>query len=88
VVIGSEAELGGRWVRLEELNWLAEPLASGESCEVQIRHRGTAAPAVVTQREGESLELTLNSPLRAITPGQSGVLYDVGGRVLGGGVIT
>ena len=31
--------------------------------------------------------LTLDQPFRAITPGQSGVLYDAADRVLGGGVI-
>ncbi len=32
------------------------------------------------------LELELREPVRAITPGQSGALYD-GTRLLGGGVI-
>jgi tRNA U34 2-thiouridine synthase MnmA/TrmU len=31
--------------------------------------------------------LTLATPVRAITPGQSGVLYRAGGQLLGGGVI-
>jgi tRNA-uridine 2-sulfurtransferase len=88
VVIGSADELGGRTVRLEELNWLAEPLGLGEACEVQIRHRASTSAAVVAKRGDHWLELTLSSPLRAITPGQSGVLYGAGGRVLGGGVIT
>jgi tRNA U34 2-thiouridine synthase MnmA/TrmU len=34
------------------------------------------------------LTLGLEDPVRAITPGQSGVLYDSRGRVLGGGVIA
>ena len=33
-------------------------------------------------------EVESEAPLRAVTPGQSGVLYDAGGRVLGGGVIA
>ena len=35
-----------------------------------------------------ALELALAAPVRAITPGQSGVLYGADGRVLGGGVIA
>lgn len=88
VVVGSLEELGGRNVCLEEVNWLAEPLAPGDRCEVQIRHRAAGAPATVTGCDGDTLELALSTPLRAITPGQSGVLYGTGGRVLGGGVIT
>jgi tRNA U34 2-thiouridine synthase MnmA/TrmU len=74
-------------VRLEELNWLATPLAPGDTCEVQSRHRARAVPATVTRAEERGLELALSAPVRAITPGQSGVLYGPGARVLGGGVI-
>jgi tRNA U34 2-thiouridine synthase MnmA/TrmU len=34
-----------------------------------------------------AIELALETPVRAITPGQSGVLYGPADRVLGGGVI-
>ena len=87
VVVGGAEDLAGHQLRLDELNWLAEPLSSGDRCEVQIRSRASAVPATVLDRDGESLSLALASPVRAITPGQSGVLYGPGGRVLGGGVI-
>jgi tRNA-uridine 2-sulfurtransferase len=89
VVVGTVDELAGHRVRLEELNWLADPLAPGDSCEVQVRHRARAVPAtVLATGGGDTLELALVMPVRAITPGQSGVLYGTGGRVLGGGVIA
>jgi tRNA-specific 2-thiouridylase len=87
VVIGTADELEGHRVRLDELNWLAEPLAVGDGCEVQIRHRARAVPATVVASEDDALELALTASVRAITPGQSGVLYASDGRVLGGGVI-
>jgi tRNA-specific 2-thiouridylase len=87
VVIGTAAELEGHRVRLEELNWLADPLAAGEECRVQLRHRAPAVGATVASASPASVELVLSSPIRAITPGQSGVLYSSGDRVLGGGVI-
>ncbi len=87
VVIGTLDDLAGHRVRLDELNWLAEPLAPGDGCEVQIRHRARSVPATVSASGGETLELALSTPVRAITPGQSAVLYAADGRVLGGGVI-
>jgi tRNA-specific 2-thiouridylase len=88
VVVGTADELEGHRVRLEELNWLADPLAPGDECEVQIRYRARAVPATVVAQEDGALALALASPIRAITPGQSGVLYGPRGRVLGGGVIA
>ncbi|HEY9519492.1 MAG TPA: tRNA 2-thiouridine(34) synthase MnmA [Gemmatimonadales bacterium] len=88
VVLGTADELGSRRVRLEELNWLSEPLGEGDRCEVQIRYRAAAVPATVLEALPGELILESDTPLRAVTPGQSGVLYDAGGRVLGGGVIS
>jgi tRNA-specific 2-thiouridylase len=87
VVVGTVDELAGHRVRLEELNWLADPLAPGDGCEVQVRHRARAVPATVVAGGPGTLELALAVPVRAISPGQSGVLYASDGQVLGGGVI-
>jgi tRNA-uridine 2-sulfurtransferase len=87
VVIGPAAELEGHRLVLEELNWLADSLAPGDHCRVQVRHRAPAVAATVASARPDSLELVLVSPIRAITPGQSGVLYSADDRVLGGGVI-
>jgi len=87
VVVGSAADLAGHSLRLDELNWLAPPLHAGDTCEVQIRYRARAVPATVMESGDHSLTLALSAPVRAITPGQSGVLYGTAGRVLGGGVI-
>jgi tRNA-uridine 2-sulfurtransferase len=87
VVIGTADELQGHRVRLEEINWLADPLADGDECQVQVRHRARAVAATVASAGGDTLDLVLWSPIRAITPGQSGVLYSQDDRVLGGGVI-
>jgi tRNA-specific 2-thiouridylase len=87
VVIGTADELFGHQVELNEVNWLADPLLEGDSCQVQIRYRTNAAPARVSRLDGDRLVLDLIDPVRAITPGQSGVLYD-GERLLGGGLIV
>jgi tRNA-specific 2-thiouridylase len=87
VVVGGADDLAGHSIQLEEVNWLSDPLEPGDRCEVQIRYRARGAPAVVLEREADRLSLALETPVRAITPGQSGVLYGFEGRVLGGGVI-
>ncbi len=87
VVVGPAQELDSWSVSLEEVNWLAEPLAVGDRCDVQIRHRARPVQAAVCSAGPGRLELALLEPARAVAPGQSGVLYD-GDRVLGGGVIA
>ena len=88
VVIGSGDALFGHAVTLDEVNWLAEPLAAGDSVFVQCRYRAGAVPGRVTEAGARRLALDLAQPVRAITPGQSGALYDAAGRLLGGGVIS
>lgn len=88
VVVGEADELHRDSVTLEECNWLADlPPAPGDRCSVQVRYRGTAAPATVTAVRDRSVTLRFDIPVRAVSPGQSGVCYD-GTRVLGGGVIA
>jgi len=88
VVIGGVEDLAGHRVELEEINWLADPLESGDRCEVQVRYRARGVPATVLEQSGDRLSLALDVPVRAVTPGQSGALYGAGERLLGGGVIT
>jgi tRNA-specific 2-thiouridylase len=87
VVVGSADDLMGHTVELSEVNWLSEPLAAGDRCLAQLRYRSRAVPATVVSRSDDSVRLALETPVRAIAPGQSGVLYGDDGRVLGGGVI-
>jgi tRNA-specific 2-thiouridylase len=87
VVVGGVDDLLGHRLVLGEVNWLGEPLAAGDHCEVQVRYRAQAVPATVHSVEDGRMELMLAQPVKAITPGQSGVLYADTGRVLGGGVI-
>jgi tRNA-specific 2-thiouridylase len=86
VVVGGLEDLAGHRVELEEINWLSDPLEPGDRCEVQIRYRARSTPATVARHSPDRLSLLLDTPVRAITPGQSGVLY-AGERLLGGGVI-
>ena len=86
VVIGPRDALLGRGVVASEMNWLVDALPVGSPVQVQVRHRGTPTPAEIVRTQGGEIELALEEPVAAITPGQSLVLYD-GERVLGGGFI-
>ncbi|HMC55285.1 MAG TPA: tRNA 2-thiouridine(34) synthase MnmA [Gemmatimonadaceae bacterium] len=91
VVIGPREELLGRGVIAREVNWLVstdsrQAMAVGARLSVQVRHRAPAVPATLIRDDGDEIELALDEPVAAITPGQSLVLYD-GDRVLGGGII-
>ncbi|HET7024131.1 MAG TPA: tRNA 2-thiouridine(34) synthase MnmA [Gemmatimonadales bacterium] len=88
VVIGAAEDLAGHRVELQEVNWLASPLEPGDRCGVQVRYRAAATPATVLARTDDSITLALATPVRAITPGQSGVMYGTDDQLLGGGVIA
>ena len=86
VVIGPRETLLGRGVIAREMNWLAEPPRVGASVNVRVRHRAPLARGEIIRHEQDEIEIALDEPVSAITPGQSIVLYD-GERVLGGGFI-
>ena len=86
VVIGPREDLLGRGVIARSVNWLVDPPTVGAMVEVQVRHRAPPARAEIVRVEHDEVELALDEPVAAITPGQSLVVYD-GERVLGGGLI-
>jgi tRNA-specific 2-thiouridylase len=88
VVVGRGEELFGHELSLDEVNWLADPLGPGDPVWVQCRYRARAVPGTVDAIGNGRIALRLAEAVRAITPGQSGVLYDAVGRVLGGGIIA
>ncbi|MDZ7779333.1 MAG: tRNA 2-thiouridine(34) synthase MnmA [Gemmatimonadota bacterium] len=86
VVVGTRDELHRDHVHVGELNWLTNAPTPGDRVAVQMRYRAPAVSATVVTCE-DRLVLALDEPYRAITPGQSAVVFD-GDRVLGGGRIV
>jgi tRNA-specific 2-thiouridylase len=86
VVVGTAAELFRDDVTLGDLNWIGDPPRAGAAILVQLRHRAAPAAAEVTRFGGGELTLRLQTPQRAVTPGQSGAVYE-GDVLLGGGRI-
>ncbi len=75
VVVGEREALEQNHVSLGDLNWLETPPQTGEHLLIQIRHGAPAVAARVESISGEGAELSLGEPQRAVTPGQSGVIY-------------
>ena len=88
VVVGRGAELFGHELSLAEVNWLADPLTVDDAVWVQCRYRARAVLGTIAAQADGRIALRLAEPVRAITPGQSGVLYGADDRLLGGGVIA
>ena len=77
-------EVGG--VLVGDLNWLAAAPPPGTHLHVQIRYRSPLVACRIDSYADDSVRLSFHQPASAVTPGQSGVLFD-GDRVLGGGRI-
>jgi tRNA-specific 2-thiouridylase len=88
VVVGPRDALLGSGVIARRVNWLvANAPDVGEHVFVRVRHRATLAAAELVRVSDDEIELALDEPVSAITAGQSLVVYDARGRVLGGGFI-
>jgi tRNA-specific 2-thiouridylase len=86
VVIGTREELLGSGLVAREVNWLGPAPRVCDAVTVRVRHRAELALAEIVRLDHDEIELALDEPVAAISPGQSLVLY-AGQRVLGGGFI-
>ncbi len=88
VVLGGDEELLERACVLEEVNLLAcDEVTARLRAEVKIRYATATTPATVIPGSEGRLRVEFDRPQRALSPGQSAVLYD-GDVVLGGGIIA
>lgn len=87
VLLGDNDELFTRELTAEDFNWvsMAAP-SSGIRASARIRYRHREAPCEVHPLSEDSVRIIFDEPQRAITRGQSVVVYD-GDYVLGGGII-
>jgi tRNA-uridine 2-sulfurtransferase len=77
-----------RELRLTSLHWINQPPAADQHYDVRTRYRAPFIGGRVSYPTDASdqLDVALDDDVRAITPGQSAVIYD-GQRVVGGGVV-
>lgn len=87
VVLCYHEQLFKTELRAKSINLISVPRIDGEMrIKAKIRYRQTEAPATVTQLSDDEIRVVFDEPQRAITSGQSIVMYD-GDTVVGGGII-
>lgn len=88
VTLGSGTELYSREVLVRDFNWISGEAPSGPiRCSAKIRYRQPEQAANVEPLSENEALIRFDTPQRAVTPGQSAVLYD-DDTVLGGGIIV
>ena len=87
VVVGTQDELMSASLTADDVHWVARQTPDGPfRANVKIRYRAPEVPATVTPLPGNRMRVDFDTPQRAVTPGQSAVVY-VGDEVVGGGTI-
>ncbi len=87
VVIGENHELFTQEFLVKNVNFMAiERLTEPVNVQVKIRYRNAATPATILPEGEDTVKVILDTPQRAVTPGQSAVFYD-GDMIVGGGII-
>lgn len=87
LTVGDESELFSHAFEARALNFVSiDPPAEPFEALVRVRHRGRRLLGRVTPLGGGRARIDLETPERAITPGQSAVFYD-GDRLIGGALI-
>jgi tRNA-specific 2-thiouridylase len=76
------------FLQAQQLSWVgSEAPPAPHAYAAKTRYRQSDAPCVLTQVDHGTCEVRFDAPQRAITPGQSVVLY-AGSVCLGGGIIS
>src|SRR5947208_3536760 len=80
-----DAKLWHKELTITDLHWIHEPPATGKTYQLRTRYRSPLVDATIAIDDNRAV-VKLAAEVRAITPGQSAVLYD-GDKVVGGGIV-
>ena len=88
VILGDETDLYSRTVWAEDFQWVSlPPQAAPLAVTAKTRYSQSEAAAILYPMDGNRVRVVFDTPQRAVTPGQSLVVY-VGDAVAGGGIIS
>lgn len=88
VVLGTDEELYSKTLEATKINLIScDKIETPLKLQAKIRYRHKEQNATVEQTGDDKLHIEFETPQRAITKGQSVVLYD-GDYVVGGGIIS
>ena len=82
-----DPDLWSKTLRLTDVHWINQPPTEQEQLQVRTRYRAPLVPVAGMRYADDMLLLDLQEEIRAVTPGQSTVIYS-GDRVLGGGIVV
>ena len=87
VTLGTNEDLFKTTMIVKRINLITMDRIEGElRTKARIRYHHAEQPCTAVQLDEDTLKIVFDEPQRAITPGQSAVMYD-GDKVVGGGII-
>jgi tRNA-specific 2-thiouridylase len=81
-----DARLWRKGLQLTDMHWINGEPDLGKTYQVRTRYRAPLVSIDSLQKTDNGVSVTLSEEVRAITPGQSAVIYE-GDRCLGGGIV-
>lgn len=82
----NDSKLWRKHIKLTDLHWINNAPSDGRQYQVRTRYRAPLVNAKITINDNKAI-LELDDEIRAITPGQSAVIYE-DSRVVGGGIVV
>lgn len=82
-----DKQLWHRELKLSDVHWINDEPDLAKTLQVRTRYRAPLVPISKIEKIDNHLIIYLDEDIRAITPGQSAVIYD-GERCLGGGIVV
>ncbi len=96
VIVTTDLQDKNLWhdaIKLTDMHWINHEPDLARTYQIRLRYRAPLVKATlqvalkVRKSVHSTLDIALDSPVRAVTPGQSAVFYD-GSQVLGGGIVV